>query len=243
MQKFAATVVRLRDLTHDVRELELRLDAPSSIVFDAGQFVSFQVPVSHLAFPLTRPYSIASPSSVRSSVTLLFNFVPGGPGSTFLYDLQPGNAVQFSGPAGTFTLRDAPDRDLLLVATATGIAPLRSILLTRLEQPGKGRIQLIWGLRSERDLFLSGGTEGARQSAPAVLVRHNAVAAVESVERRKGARAAGGRTAGAVGGGALGVSMRQQRHDQERHRHHQAQGSVPDSPRTVYRDREPGGEI
>ena len=152
MQTFLAHLVRVSDLTHDVREIELSLDEPSDIVFAAGQFVSFQIPLSGLRYPLTRPYSIVSPPSLRSSITLLFNLVPGGPGSSFLYALRPGDAVQFQGPAGMFVLREAADRDLLLVATGTGIAPLRSILLTRLEQPG-GRISLIWGLRSERDLY------------------------------------------------------------------------------------------
>jgi len=153
MQTFFASVIRLRDLTHDVREVELRLDEPPDIVFAAGQFVSFKIPVSDRPRPLTRAYSIASPPSLRSSVTLLFNLVPDGPGSSFLYALQPGDAVQFKGPAGTFVLRDVPDRDLLLVATGTGIAPVMSMLLTRLEQPGDGRIRLVWGLRSERDLY------------------------------------------------------------------------------------------
>ncbi len=153
MQTFQATVVRRRDLTHDVREIELRLDEPSDIEFTAGQFVSFQIPIPERPHPLTRPYSIASPPSLRSAVTLLFNRVPGGPGSSFLYALAPGDVIQFRGPAGTFTLRDVPERDLLFVATGTGIAPLRSMLLARLQEPSGGRILLVWGLRSERDLY------------------------------------------------------------------------------------------
>ena len=153
METFSARVVRRRDLTHDVREIELCLEDPSAIFFAAGQFVSFQVPVPLRPHPLTRPYSIASPPSIRSSVTLLFNLVPEGPGSSFLYALAVGDTVQFRGPAGNFALRDRPDRDLLLVATGTGIAPLQSMLLARLEEPSDSRILLVWGLRSERDLY------------------------------------------------------------------------------------------
>jgi NAD(P)H-flavin reductase len=153
MLTFQATVLRRSDLTHDVREVELRLDEPSDIQFTAGQFVSFQIPTPELPYPLTRPYSIASPPSLRSAVTLLFNRVPGGPGSSFLHALAPGDVARFSGPAGTFVLRDAPERDLLFVATGTGIAPLRSMLLARLQEPDGGRILLVWGLRSERDLY------------------------------------------------------------------------------------------
>ena len=69
----------MTDLTHDVREIELSLDEPQDIVFAAGQFVSFQIPLSGLRHPLTHPYSIVSPPSLRSSITLLFNLVSGGP--------------------------------------------------------------------------------------------------------------------------------------------------------------------
>lgn len=153
METFRGRVVHCRDLTHDVREIELRLEEPSAMLFTAGQFVSFHVPVPLRRHPLTRPYSIASPPSACSTITLLFNLVPDGPGSSFLYALAIGDAVQFRGPAGTFALHDPPDRDLLLVATGTGIAPLRSILIARLEEPSESRILLVWGLRSERDLY------------------------------------------------------------------------------------------
>jgi CDP-4-dehydro-6-deoxyglucose reductase, E3 len=166
VQTFLAHVVRVSDLTHDVREIELSLDEPSDIAFAAGQFVSFQIPSSGLRYPLTRPYSIVSPPSVRAAVTLLFNLVPEGPGSSFLYALRLGDAVRFQGPAGMFVVREAADRDLLLVATGTGIAPLRSILLARLEQPGGGRISLVWGLRSERDLYYQDELRGLAAQYP-----------------------------------------------------------------------------
>lgn len=38
-----ATVNRIRDLTHDVRELGLRLRKPKDIAFKAGQFISFDL--------------------------------------------------------------------------------------------------------------------------------------------------------------------------------------------------------
>jgi CDP-4-dehydro-6-deoxyglucose reductase, E3 len=151
MQTFDAEVTRVTDLTHDVREIEMLLRDPPAIAFAAGQFVSFRVPAETRAGVVTRAYSIASPPSRRASIDLLFNLVPGGPGSTYLYSLQVGSRSQFRGPAGTFVLRDDPDRDLLLVATGTGIAPMRSMILTRL--PCTRRVTLFWGLRHERDVY------------------------------------------------------------------------------------------
>ena len=44
IQTFQASVSRIRDLTHDVRELEFLLREPKDITFKAGQFISFEVP-------------------------------------------------------------------------------------------------------------------------------------------------------------------------------------------------------
>lgn len=148
---YDARVDRIDDLTHDVRAIALELRAPREIGFQAGQFVSFEVPKPGLPFPVTRPYSIASPPSNRHTIELLFNLVPGGPGSSFLFSLETGDPVSFRGPAGTFVLRDYPDRRLLFVATGTGIAPIRSMIHARLPSPTP--VTLIWGLRHERDLY------------------------------------------------------------------------------------------
>src|SRR6185437_455311 len=120
---FQARVSQVRDLTHDVRELELTLCAPKEIIFKAGQFISFDVPKEGYPYPATRPYSIASPPLISDRVLLLFNLVPGGPGSTYLFSLREGNTVSFKGPAGSFYLREDPSKRVLLVATGTGIAP------------------------------------------------------------------------------------------------------------------------
>jgi CDP-4-dehydro-6-deoxyglucose reductase, E3 len=153
LQQFTGRVARVRDLTHDVREIEIHLDDPPEIAFEAGQFVSFRVPKPGVRIPLTRPYSIASPPARRTSIDLLFNLVPGGPGSSFLYALREDDRVEFKGPAGTFVLRDYADRDLLFVATGTGIAPIRSMIYARLATAHRRRVTLVWGLRSERDLY------------------------------------------------------------------------------------------
>jgi NAD(P)H-flavin reductase len=102
--------------------------------------------------PATRPYSIASPPEHRHTIQLVLNRVPGGPGSGYLFGLIEGDGTQFKGPVGSFTLRENP-RDVLFVATGTGIAPIRSMLSSLALGDSTRRITLFWGLRSERDLY------------------------------------------------------------------------------------------
>lgn len=153
MQTNAAEVIRAHDLTHDVRELDLRLIPPATLDFWPGQFISFEIPVEGKPHPMTRAYSIASPPSQRSILTLVFNRVDHGPGATFLFGLKPGDHVHFKGPAGSFRLRADAPRNLLFVATGTGIAPIRSMLHTLLPKAAPQVVSLLWGLRAQRDLY------------------------------------------------------------------------------------------
>ena len=153
MQEFKAQVSRVKDLTHDVRELELNLLAPDAIDFKAGQWISLKVWHPGLKQCVPRQYSIASPPSQCHRISLLFNRIPDGLGSNYLLSLQEGDPVTFQGPNGSFYLQEKAGRDLVFVATGTGIAPFRSMLSTFLEQPEAGTLALYWGLRSQRDLY------------------------------------------------------------------------------------------
>ena len=163
MPDFHAQISRIKDLTDDVRELELSLLAPDSIGFKAGQWISIEVWHPRLNQPVQRQYSIASPPSRSQQITLLFNRVPNGPGSSYLFSLQEGDPLKFQGPNGSFYLEENPGRDLVFIATGTGIAPIRSMLATPLEQPELGTRTLYWGLRSQGDLYYQGELEALAQ--------------------------------------------------------------------------------
>jgi NAD(P)H-flavin reductase len=152
MQSFNAKVAAVRDLTHDVRQIDVALMDPPEIHFVAGQFVSFEMDRPGFPTPATRPYSIASPPHHADRFELVLNRVPEGPGSTYLFGLREGSPTTFKGPAGTFTLHENT-RDMLFVATGTGIAPIRSMLWSLASRASPRRIRLFWGLRSERDLY------------------------------------------------------------------------------------------
>ena len=166
MQLFQAQVSRIKDLTHDVRELELSLVDPREIQFKAGQWISLDVWHPRMRQYVQRQYSIASPPSQAQQITLLFNRVPDGPGSSYLFSVHEGDLLKFQGPNGSFFLQENPGRDLVFVATGTGIAPFRSMLDTFLEQPEAGTLTLYWGLRSQRDLYFQSELETLAQGYP-----------------------------------------------------------------------------
>ncbi|TKB65002.1 MAG: FAD-dependent oxidoreductase [Nitrospira sp.] len=121
-----ATVLSVNDLTHHTRQLVL-LPTVQKIAFQPGQWVSLKLPVGATP-PLNRAYSMAAPSTASGELTLIFDRVPGGGGSNYLYTLKPGDTTQLSGPYGNFTLPAPLDRELILIARYTGLVPVRCML-------------------------------------------------------------------------------------------------------------------
>src|SRR4029453_2392950 len=121
-----ATVLSATDLTPHVRQLVI-LPREQPIAFKPGQWVSLKLPVGTRP-PLTRAYSMAAPSTASGELTLVFDRVTDGLGSTYLFQMKPGDAISLSGPFGNFVLPASVDREMLFIARYTGLVPIRCML-------------------------------------------------------------------------------------------------------------------
>jgi CDP-4-dehydro-6-deoxyglucose reductase, E3 len=133
--------VRSLDLAPEVRHFEFEITDAKEFPFTPGQFVSIKEEIS--GREVTRAYSIASPPD-GNRFALCLNRVPEGLVSPRLFALEPGEHIEVQDPLGYFTLRH-PERPAIFVATGTGIAPFRSILLSAL--PQSAPITLLFGVR------------------------------------------------------------------------------------------------
>lgn len=116
--------------------------------FAAGQYVSLKVADDGMR----RSYSIAS-NPDGSSIELLVDVAPMGVGSKYVLGLNIGDSVEVLGPMGHFVLAE-PTKNVLFVATGSGIVPFRPMIREFLEKRGfKGEVHLDWGMRYEEDLF------------------------------------------------------------------------------------------
>ena len=147
----AARVLSVNDLTPHTRQLVLR-PTVQNIVFRPGQWVSLKLPVG-AAPPLNRAYSMAAPGTPSGELTVIFDRVPGGVGSNYLYTLKPGDVIHLSGPYGNFTLPQQLDRDLFFVARYTGLVPIRCMLKQLYAQLQTGVILLIAVAPAEDELL------------------------------------------------------------------------------------------
>jgi ferredoxin-NADP reductase len=134
--------------------LEILGDAPFS--FRAGQFVTFDLPIHERRTKRWRSYSIANPP-IENSRELEFCIVQleGGAGSTYFFEeIKVGSMLKFKGPDGTFCLPKLIENDLVFIATGTGVAPFRSMLLDlKNTQQAHRNVHLIFGARREEDLL------------------------------------------------------------------------------------------
>lgn len=155
VRQFEARVESIRDLTHDIKEVTLRLVEPPAIEFKAGQFIQFEVPEYELtAERVYRAYSISSPPARRDIVELEIRLVPHGICTTYVHQhLKAGDPVTLNGPYGDFYLRDG-DAELIFIAGGSGMAPVKSILLDMAARGDARRARYFFGARSARDLFL-----------------------------------------------------------------------------------------
>jgi len=112
-----------------------RFELAREMPFKAGQHATLWL--THGGRTVPRPYSIAS--SPRNSKMLEFyiNLVSEGQMTLSLWDheillaletRQPGTSVEFTGPKGRFMLDPADERDLVFVASGTGLAPFMSMI-------------------------------------------------------------------------------------------------------------------
>lgn len=151
VQEFRAVVSSARMVTHDTRELVLRLVKPEEITFEPGQYVQVRVPSRDQ--PSFRAYSISSPPSRNSEIELVVRLIPGGIGSTYLHRVRAGDELEFTGPYGEFRIDAAPGAAIVCVGGGCGIAPMRSIVRHVHETaPGKECL-LFFGARTVDDVM------------------------------------------------------------------------------------------
>ena len=160
MQNFTAQLTKKKDLPDNVNLLHFELTPPQKLIFLPGQYMIMKVP--NPSTTLNRLYSIASPCQETGSFDLLIKRLPGLAGK-YVESLRVGNCVDFSGPAGVFTLKPTNLPKVFLV-TGTGYAPVRSFILSNI--PLKTPFHLYWGNTTYQNTYLLDELKGLHEANP-----------------------------------------------------------------------------
>ena len=139
---YRARIERIQDHAADVRSLFLRCIDRALPVFFPGMFISIAIPL--IDEVRVRPYTIASLTAGREPFEIVFNRVPGGAGTGWLFACKPGDEINFTGPFGAFTIDRAPTATTVFIAEGTGIAPIRPMLHKVLRAPAPQSVDLLY---------------------------------------------------------------------------------------------------
>jgi CDP-4-dehydro-6-deoxyglucose reductase len=157
-----ARLVESRVIAPDVKHFVFDVPEVEQLPYMPGQFVSFSRDFE--GKKVTRAYSTSSPPS-GNRFELCLNRVQDGLFSPWLFEMTPGDTVDMKGPLGYFTLRYPPS-DSIFVATGTGIAPFRGMLLGHLPHHPNLRFHLVFGVRYEPSLMYRDEFEALARQDP-----------------------------------------------------------------------------
>ncbi|MFE7300640.1 benzoate 1,2-dioxygenase electron transfer component BenC [Streptomyces sp. NPDC057579] len=142
-----ATVVDVKRHSATTVEFTLDVDERDALDFLPGQYVNIAVPGTGQ----TRSYSFSSGPDQRH-ISFLVRTVPGGTMSGYLTErARVGDRLEFTGPMGSFYLRELA-RPALLLAGGTGLAPLLSMLERMTQKPPAHSVHLLYGVTTDQDL-------------------------------------------------------------------------------------------
>ncbi|WP_413542734.1 benzoate 1,2-dioxygenase electron transfer component BenC [Citricoccus nitrophenolicus] len=144
---FTSTLSQLDKHSESTISFTLDVQDREELAFLPGQYVNIKVPGADAE----RSYSFSTGPEDESS-SFMVRITPQGAMSEYLRDRAAvGDTVEFSGPYGSFFLRE-PKRPLLLLAGGTGLAPLMSILEKLSANPPADPVHLIYGVSREADI-------------------------------------------------------------------------------------------
>lgn len=148
-QEITLQVEAVRELCKGVRELSLSGTALSEIDYLPGQYLNI-----HLDDGRVRSFSMANAKATDGKLILHIREINGGRFTQYeLPHLTAGQNLKVTVPVGTFHYHERDWRQMIFIATGTGIAPLRAILESLLDNDDCPPIHVYWGMRNEADLY------------------------------------------------------------------------------------------
>ncbi|WP_207206620.1 2Fe-2S iron-sulfur cluster-binding protein [Methylovirgula ligni] len=158
-----------RDETATVKTFRLRHPGGADIPFRflPGQFLTLSL--DRGAEVLQRCYTIASSPSEPGFCEITVK--REGLGSGLLHEsLAPGSHLAVSGPLGRFTFDGENSDEIVFIAGGVGITPLMSKIRYLTGRNWQGRIDLIYSVRTPRDIIFRDELDALQRAHPALKV-------------------------------------------------------------------------
>jgi CDP-4-dehydro-6-deoxyglucose reductase len=151
--KMPARVASLERVAPDVMRMTLQLPATVALKYRAGQYVEFI-----LRDGSRRSYSMANaPERLGEPpmIELHLRHMPGGKFTDHVFGaMKEKEILRVEGPLGSFFLREDSNAPVVLLASGTGLAPIKAIVEHMRAKNLARPAVLYWGCRRKADLYL-----------------------------------------------------------------------------------------
>lgn len=164
------TISKLAD---NVVEVTLRLPPNSKFTYLPGQYLDIIGEGG-----LRRSYSIANAQRTDGKLELQIRKVDQGLMSQYWFsNAKTNDLLRLEGPLGTFSLREKDVKNIVFLATGTGIAPVKAMLEQMLLNPSMAagrKVFIYWGGRTLSDIYWNPQLGGLDANFIPVLSRADA---------------------------------------------------------------------
>ena len=165
---YDSKVIRIEEETPQTRRLWVEIIGEEAFNFEAGQFVTMDLPISDKRLKRWRSYSIANAPDGSRILEFCIVKLDGGAASEYLFqEVEIGTVIRFKGPSGTFVLPKNLEHESVMICTGTGVAPFRSMIMDlqnrNIQHPP---IHLIFGTRKENGILYRQELEHLAASNP-----------------------------------------------------------------------------
>lgn len=142
-------VASIKTLGPAVTQLSIELPDTVDMKFRAGQYMNVLLDDGE-----RRSFSMASAAGTHTLDFHVRRITDGRFTDRMLSTLVAGDTLKVELPLGSFRLHEEDYRPLVMVATGTGLAPIKAMLESLMDDPDCPPVSLYWGARSEPDLYL-----------------------------------------------------------------------------------------
>jgi len=144
-------VQQLEKVADDVMIVRLKLPANERLQFLAGQYIDFLLKGGE-----RRSFSMANAPHADELLELHIRQVAGGSFTGHVFGkMKERDILRLEGPLGSFFLREDSAKPIVLVASGTGFAPIKSIVESAVHRKVARPMVLYWGARRPKDLYLN----------------------------------------------------------------------------------------
>jgi CDP-4-dehydro-6-deoxyglucose reductase len=155
-------VQQLEKVADDVMIVRLKLPANERLQFLAGQYIDFLLKGGE-----RRSFSMANAPHADELLELHIRQVAGGSFTEHVFGkMKERDILRLEGPLGSFFLREDSAKPIVLVASGTGFAPIKSIIESSVHRQVTRPMVLYWGARRPKDLYLNALAEKWAREQP-----------------------------------------------------------------------------